>query len=132
MFFHFISLSLFFLIIASVCFKVLLDKPVFIGQAVLDLSKLIMYQLRYEQLPKYEQEFGGRIRVLAGDTDSFFLCVQGEDLCRELRPAMLRDALLDSSNYPPEHPLFSTRNKAKLGCVKGRCIKILFFYLMKM
>ena len=30
--------------------EVKLDKPIFIGQAVLDLSKLTMYQLRYEKL----------------------------------------------------------------------------------
>ena len=32
--------------------KKILDKPVIIGQAVLDLSKLVMYQLRYEHLAK--------------------------------------------------------------------------------
>ena len=32
--------------------KIVLDKPVFIGQAVLDLSKLVMYQLRYTHLAK--------------------------------------------------------------------------------
>lgn len=32
--------------------KVILDKPVFIGQAVLDLSKLVMYELRYTHLAK--------------------------------------------------------------------------------
>lgn len=31
---------------------IVLDKPVIIGQAVLDLSKLVMYELRYKQLAK--------------------------------------------------------------------------------
>jgi len=31
--------------------EVKLNKPIFIGQAVLDLSKLIMYELRYVKLP---------------------------------------------------------------------------------
>lgn len=65
-------------ILASSCHththvQVLLDKPVYIGQAVLDLSKLLMYKLRYEKLPRYATQFGGRITIAGGDTDSFFL-----------------------------------------------------------
>ena len=40
------------------------------------------------------------------------------DLFGQLHPAMLQDGLLDSSNYPPTHRLFSIQNKAKLGCIK--------------
>lgn len=98
-----------------------LDKPVFIGQAVLDLSKLIMYKLRYEKLSTYEKVFGGTIRVLAGDTDSFFLQVCKISVQNQLLPAMQADNLLDSSNYPHHHPLYSTSNKAKLGCIKDEC-----------
>ena len=101
--------------------KVELCKPVFIGQAVLDLSKLIMYRLRYEKLPKYERLFGGSIRVVAGDTDSFFLEVRGMSVANQLLPAMKEDGLLDSSNYPRDHPLYSTVGKAELGRVKDEC-----------
>ena len=98
-----------------------LDKPVFIGQAVLDLSKLVMYKLRYEKLSMYEKKFGGSIRVVAGDTDSFFLEVRGMSVADQMFPAMLEDNLLDSSNYPLNHPLHSIKNKAKLGCIKDEC-----------
>ena len=33
-------------------------------------------------------------------------------------PAMKRDGLLDSSNFPKSHPLYSEECRAKLGCVK--------------
>ena len=56
--------------------EVLLNKPVFIGQAVLDLSKLVIYKLRYEQLAKYARQFQGDICIAAGDTHSFFLEVK--------------------------------------------------------
>ena len=97
--------------------EVLLDRPIFIGQAVLDLSKLTMFQLRYEQLPRYEVEFQGQICVLGGDTDSLICSVRNIDLL-QLHRAMLRDQLLDTSNYPPTHPLFTNNFKAKLGCIK--------------
>jgi hypothetical protein len=98
--------------------EVELNKPVYVGQAVLDLSKLVMYQLYYEQLPLYEQRFGGKIRAVGGDTDSLFLLLLNISLRRELLPAMLADGLLDTSNYPPTHSLYSAEQKARLGCIK--------------
>jgi hypothetical protein len=98
--------------------EVKLNKPIFIGQAVLDLSKLIMYELRFVKLTSYAERFGGKIEILAGDTDSLFCSISQIDLHGQLHPAMLREGLLDSSNYPPEHPLFSNKHKAQLGCIK--------------
>jgi hypothetical protein len=98
--------------------EVKLNKPVYIGQCVLDNSKLVMYQLRYERLITYEQEFACEIKVIGGDTDSFFLSCKGVSLTSQLLPAMKRDGLLDTSNYPSDHPLFSNDKKAVLGCVK--------------
>ena len=98
--------------------RVYLNKPVFIGQAVLDLSKLEMYELRYDVLPRYASVFeGGEIRVLGGDTDSFFLHLSNVPADSLLR-MMSTDDVLDSSNYPRDHVLYSERNKAKLGRVK--------------
>jgi hypothetical protein len=98
--------------------EVRLDKPIFIGQAVLDLSKLVMYQLRYDKLRRYEGMFHGKIEVIGGDTDSLFCKIEKIDLFEQLHPAMFRDGLLDSSNYPREHVLHSDRFKARLGCIK--------------
>jgi hypothetical protein len=108
--------------------EVELNKPVYVGQAVLDLSKLIMYQLFYDQLKGYEQQFGGKISIVGGDTDSFFLLLKNISLQKELLPVMLSDGLLDTSNYSPStHPLFSQAHKARLGCIKveggGRIFK---------
>ena len=86
----------------------------YIGQAVLDLSKLVMYKLRYHQLSSYATRFGGSITIAGGDTDSFFLEVCNISLQQQLLPAMAKDGLLD----PTSHPLYSTTYKAKLGCVK--------------
>jgi hypothetical protein len=50
--------------------KVELNKPVYIGQAVLDYSKLTMYKLFYEVLPQFPLIHN--ISLLGGDTDSFY------------------------------------------------------------
>ena len=95
-----------------------LNKPVYIGQSVLDLSKLRMYQLQYTELQKYRLEFNCSIGIVAGDTDSFFLECTGVDVNRQLLPAMIRDELLDTSNYPMDHPLYSTNFTNKIGKFK--------------
>ena len=100
-----------------------MEKPLYIGQAVLELSKLVMFDLRYVKLPQYEAELDVRIRTVAGDTDSFFLAVEAEAgrhdvVQQQLLPSMVERGLLDTSNYPRDHPLFSNTLKARLGCIK--------------
>ena len=95
--------------------KVTLDKPIFIGQAVLDYSKLEMYQLYYKILPQCPLI---KKLQLVGDTDSFFLTIATDthitlsDVFNNLAQH------IDTSNYPPSHALYSAVNKAKLGCFK--------------
>jgi hypothetical protein len=95
-----------------------LDAPIAIGASVLDISKYIMYKLAYVQLPKYEAMFGCKITIVGGDTDSFFMEVKGVDMISVLYPQMAADGLLDTSNYPKSHPMFSNLHKAQLNCIK--------------
>ena len=96
--------------------KVTLDKPVFVGQAVLDYSKMEMYNLFYHILPQCP--LIKKLQLVGGDTDSFFLTIATDthitlsDVFNNLAQH------IDTSNYPPSHPLYSTRNKARLGCFK--------------
>ena len=97
--------------------EIVLDRPSYIGQTVLDLSKLRMYQLQYQDLEKYRQEFNCEIKIVAGDTDSFFLKCKNVDLDQLLKK-MQDDGQLDTSNYPADHPLYSTTVENKLGLYK--------------
>ena len=99
--------------------NVMLKSTIAIGAAVLDNSKLIMYDLAYNKLPKYESQFNCKMQIIGGDTDSLFLVVRGGvDLLREMYPSMISDGLLDTSNYPKNHPLYSNKLNARLGCIK--------------
>ena len=71
------------------------------------MSEDLMYKLAYEKFPKYEKLFDCKINIVGGDTDSFFLEVVGVDMLWGLYPERLEDALLDTSNYPEHHQLFS-------------------------
>ena len=56
--------------------KVVMNKPVYLGQAILDLSKLIMYEFHYDyMLPKY----GDNIKLCYMDTDSFVYDIETKD-----------------------------------------------------
>jgi hypothetical protein len=95
-----------------------LKSTIAIGAAVLDLSKVIMYDLVYNKLPKYEDQFKCRIIPIGGDTDSLFLSVEKVDIYKTLIPEMIKDELLDTSNYPKNHEYYSNTLNARLGCVK--------------
>lgn len=92
---------------------VYLDRPIYVGVAVLDLSKREMYRFHYEHmLSKYGPE---RLRLLMTDTDSLIYRVQTENIYDD----MLDDKdLYDTSNYPPTHRLFSRENCKRLGKMK--------------
>jgi hypothetical protein len=107
------------LVAAVMCKDVIcLNRPIYVGQAVLDISKLRMYQLQYSELECYRREFACEINIVAGDTDSFFLECRNVDLQSQLLPAMIRDELLDTSNYPKDHALYSSKHANVVGKFK--------------
>ena len=107
------------LVLAEMCKDTIcLNKPIYVGQAVLDLSKLRMYRLHYNELERYRQEFNCELNIVACDTDSFFLECVNVNLNEQLLPAMIRDELLDTSNYPKQHPLYNTRFASQIGKFK--------------
>ena len=88
-----------------------LNKPIFVGFSILDISKMLMYQYHYGyMLPKYPSA-----KVLFSDTDSLCYHVKTENIYKD----MLDDSdHFDTSDYPKEHFLHSTTNKKVLGKMK--------------
>jgi len=93
--------------------KICMNRPIALGFCILEMAKLVMYRFYYEALlPKY----GDKFRMLFTDTDSFIFLVETPDLHADMAGMM---QWLDTSNFPPNHPLYSTANKRKLGCFKS-------------
>lgn len=85
------------------------DKPISVGMTVLELSKHIMYSFFYNVL--CDSSFN--IDLGFSDTDSFLFKTNNTHLYeKKVLPYM------DFSNYPSSHPLYNTKNKAKLGFFK--------------
>ena len=102
--------------------KVLLNKPIYVGMTVLDLSKHLMYNFYYNTL---KARYGDKIRLLYTDTDSLIVKVDTEDIYADMS---LNADLNDTSNYQSDHPLllrpeqknlsYSDQNKKIIGKFK--------------
>lgn len=73
---------------------ILMDKPIAIGLAILDISKVVMYEFYYDYIkPKY----GSNVSMCYTDTDSFVLHIKTDDFYTEMRSNLER---YDTSDYP--------------------------------
>ena len=53
-----------------------MNKPIYFGQVILDISKTLIYEFYYDYLkPKY----GGKLKLCYMDTDSFIIRIETED-----------------------------------------------------
>ncbi|XP_023213631.1 uncharacterized protein LOC111616454 [Centruroides sculpturatus] len=93
--------------------NLLLDKPLYIGFCVLELSKLHMYQIYYEVFKNY---YNDRVKLLYTDTDSLILEIYTDDIYDDFKNNLPN--IFDFSNYPLDHPLYSEENKNELGFFK--------------
>ena len=101
-----------------------MNKPVYLGMCILDLSKTIMYDFHYRYLkPKY----GDKAKLLFTDTDSLMCEIETEDFYKDIS-GDVRDRF-DTSDYPDNHPsgIPTGINKKVLGMFKdeaaGKTIK---------
>lgn len=77
--------------------KVVLDKPIATGMAVLDLSKALMYDFYYNG---YKRQYGDKARLVMTDTDSLVMRIRTEDYYKDLlQPGNVLTPYLDFSNY---------------------------------
>ncbi|MES9880481.1 MAG: hypothetical protein ABW185_06315 [Sedimenticola sp.] len=85
--------------------KVLINRPIFAGQTVLDLSKVLMYQFWYGYL---KRKYGNQVTLLMSDTDSFLFHVVTEDIYADMKKDSHH---FDTSEYPTDHFLYSSSNR---------------------
>ena len=91
--------------------EIKLDKPIYVGFAILDLSKTLMYEFHYDHIKsKYS-----KAELCFTDTDSLLYDIQTEDVYADM--ANDQD-LYDTSDYPKTHALHCTTNKKVIGKMK--------------
>ena len=95
--------------------RLVLNRLIYVGMSVLDLSKNLMYDFYYNQM---KAQYGDRVELLYTDTDSLLFEIQMEDVYRDMSE---HQCLYDASDYPEDHPLHSKVNKKVLGKMKDEC-----------
>ena len=90
-----------------------MDKPIYRGLAILELSKLLMYETYYDKSQPY---FGQKnLQLHYMDTDSFVLSKKTKDIIKDLKN--LED-IFDFSNLDENHEFFSKKKKKLIGVFK--------------
>ena len=83
-----------------------MDKPIYLGFSVLELSKLLMYETYYDKLQPYFGEKKLQLRYM--DTDSFVSSVITKDIIKALKN--LED-MFDLRNLDENHELVSNKKR---------------------
>ena len=74
--------------------EVKINKPIYFGQAVLDLSKILMFEFWYGYL---KPMYGDKIRLCYTDTDSFIMHIKTDDFYKDISANV--DKWFDTSNF---------------------------------
>ena len=96
--------------------KVVMNKPVYFGQVILDLSKIVMYEFHYDYMvPKYSLE---KLKLCYLDMDSLVYDIKTEDFYEDIANDI--EARFDTSGYSKKdfRPLPIGLNKKVIGLMK--------------
>ncbi|XP_064472389.1 uncharacterized protein LOC135386401 [Ornithodoros turicata] len=86
--------------------------PIYVGFAILEISKVRMYSSIYESLFSH---LSCSVQLIYGDTDSIIFALTCESLVEQLMEIQHE---LDLSSYPPDHPLFNAEHANQIGYFK--------------
>ena len=94
--------------------KVVMNKPVHLGQAILDLSKIVMYEFHYDYMKrKYDDD---KLTLCYMDTDSLIYSIETDDFYKDIADEVANR--FDPSGYNPDRPLPMGLNKKVIGLMK--------------
>ena len=93
--------------------RVKMNKPIYLGLSILDISKILMYEFWYDYMkPKY----GNDVKLCYMDTDSSIMNIKTEDFYKDIANDV--EKRFDTSNYEVNRPLPTGKNKKVIGLMK--------------
>ena len=93
--------------------KVKMNKPIYLGLSILEISKILMYGFWYDCIkPKYDN----KVKLCYVDTDSFIMNIKTNDFYEDIANDV--ENRFDTSNYEVNRPLPTGKNKKVIGLMK--------------
>ena len=95
--------------------EVYMNKPLYLGKTILDLSKMLMYEFWYDYLKPI---YGDNIKLCYMDTDSFIICGETDDFYKDISNDV--NKWFDTSSYSRDThiPLGKGKTKKVIGKFK--------------
>ena len=93
--------------------KVVMNKLVYLDQAILDLSKIIMHEFHYDYMI---HKYGSRLKLCYMDTDSLVYHIKTKDIYADIADDV--QTRFDTSGCIPDRPLPVGLNKKVIGLIK--------------
>ena len=90
--------------------KIVMVKAIYVGFAILELSKLHMYETYYDTLQPYFGQENLQLHYI--DTDGMILSMRTENIINDLKNL---EYIFDFSNLDKNHELYSNKNKKVIG-----------------
>ena len=88
--------------------KVKMNKPIYLGMSILDISKTLMYEFWYDYIkPKYKD----KAKLCYTDTDSFIVHIKTEDFNKEIDNNVKKWFYTCSYDKNDKRPLPISKNK---------------------
>lgn len=96
--------------------SITMNRPLYIGMCILDISKTLMYDFHYNKMVNYYGR--ANIGIAYTDTDAFLYWIKTDDMYKDFRTFPYSDDF-DFSDYSTDHPNYDEgRNKKVLGKFK--------------
>ena len=93
--------------------KVKMNKPVYLGLSILEISETLMYKFWYDYInPKFQDN----AKLCYMDTDSAIINIKTEDFYEDIADDV--EKRFDTSNYEVNRPLLKRKNKKVIGLMK--------------
>ena len=93
--------------------KVKMNKPIFLGLSILEISKILMYEFWYDYMkPKYNN----KVKLCYMDTNSFIMDIKTNDFDKDIANDV--ENRFDTSNYEVNRSLPMGKNKKIIGLMK--------------
>ena len=93
--------------------KVKMNKPIYLGLSILEISKTFMYEFWFDYMkPKYNDN----VKLCYMDMDSFIMNIKTNDFYKDISNDI--ENRFDTSNYEVNRPLPTGKNKKIIGLMK--------------